>query len=107
MDLTSCDGVTYEYRDHVPGLKHTVNGREEWTPVKKARRKRIKQPVSSINDAITSASDSSSSSSSLDVSYSSRLVEYSVEEGVPGLTMQKYTLDTYCSKALFQVELGV
>ena len=46
--------MAYEYRDRVPGLNYTVNGREEWTPVKKARRKRIKKPVSSTNDAITS-----------------------------------------------------
>ena len=51
--------MAYEYRDRVPGLNYTVNRREEWTPVKKARRKRIKQPVSSTNDAITSDSDSS------------------------------------------------
>ena len=88
VDLTSCDGVAYEYRDNVPGLNYTVNGREEWTPVKKARKKRIKQPVSSTNDAITSDSDSSQSSSSLDVSCS-RLVEYSVQEGVPGLTIYR------------------
>ena len=72
-----------EYRDHEPvwfelycEWKRRVDSSE-----KKAQRKRIKQPVSSTNDAITSDSDSSSSSSSLDVSCS-RLVEYTVYKKV-------------------------
>ena len=41
VDLSTCESVIYEMRDHIPGVKYTKNGNEEWTPVVKlSRRKR-------------------------------------------------------------------
>ena len=33
VDLTTCDSVSYEMRDDVPGVKYTKSGTEDWTPV--------------------------------------------------------------------------
>ena len=78
LDLTNCDSVAYEMKDGVPGMKFTVDGSDGWTPVRKRRcRPKSKMRISS---------DSEGSSSDVDVSCS-RLVEYSVRDGVPGLTV--------------------
>ena len=35
VDLTTCNSVSYEMRDQVPGVRYTKNGIEAWTPVVK------------------------------------------------------------------------
>ena len=90
VDLTSCDSVAYEMRDGTSGVKYTKNGTEAWTPVKKRRprrkRKESQTPVltgHNSTDSDMSVSTSNLSDSELDVSCS-RMVQYSVRNGIPG-----------------------
>ena len=41
VDLTTCNSVSYETRDQVPGVRYTKNGIEAWTPVVKRSRRKI------------------------------------------------------------------
>ena len=77
VDLTTCETVTYEERNEVPGVKYSLDGNEAWTPV--IRRKRRRR---------CSSTDDSSSSSELDVSCS-RMVEYEEHKGAPGLSIHR------------------
>ena len=85
VDLTSCDQVRFELRNHVPGLSDTVDGNENWTPVKK-KRKQHRKRLNSSNSCIDDNTDSSGSE--LDITCS-RLVEYTPRDGVPGLTVYR------------------
>ena len=80
LGLTNYDSVAYEMKDGVPGMKCTVDGSDGWTPV----RKRRCRPKSQMR----ASSDSKGSSSDVDVSCAT-LVEYSVRDGVPGLTVYR------------------
>ena len=83
VDLSTCESVIYEVRDHIPGVKYTKNGNEEWTPVvKRSRRKRR------FYHASDNSESSDTSGSELDVSCS-RKVQYSVREGVPGVSIHQ------------------
>ena len=85
VNLTTCNSVSYEMRDQVPGVRYTKNGIEAWTPVvKRSRRKALKKQPD--NSTVESTSDSSGSE--LDVTCS-RMVQYSVREGVPGVSVHR------------------
>ena len=79
VDLTTCESVSYEMRERIPGVKYMKDGIEGWTPVRKRSRRR----KNSDHDSDTS---SDTSGSELDVSCS-RVVKYSVSEGVPGISI--------------------
>ena len=66
-------------RDRVPGVKYIRNGSEAWTPVVKRSRRKNHCPNDSSSDT---------SGSELDVSCS-RMVQYSVREGVPGVSIHR------------------
>ena len=83
VDLTTCESVSYEMRDRIPGVKYTKNGSEDWTPVvKRSQRKK------SSDHQCPDNSSSDTSGSELDVSCS-RMVQYSVREGVPGVSIHR------------------
>ena len=84
VDLTTCESVLYEMRDRIPRVKYMKNGTEGWTPVVKRSRRR-KMPN---NDSGTCNSSSDTSESELDVSYS-RMVQYSVRDGIPGVSIHR------------------
>ena len=69
-------------KDGIPGMTFTADGRDGWTPV----RKRCCQTKSKMPRQRSVSSDTESSSSDIDVSCC-RHVEYSVHDGVPGLTV--------------------
>ena len=52
-------------RDHIPGVKYTKNGSEDWTPVVKRSRRKKRSDHQCPDD-----SSSDTSGSELDVSYS-------------------------------------
>ena len=83
--LTTCQSVSYEMRDCVPGVKYINNTTEPWTPVMK-RSGRKKKP-----DQVFDPVDSSSDTSGSDVSCS-RTVHYSLREGVPGMSIHRRCL---------------
>ena len=83
VDLSTCESVTYEMKDRIPSVKYTKNGDEEWTPVvKRSHRKRR------FDHASDNSESSDTSGSELDVSCS-RKVQYSVREGVPGVSIHR------------------
>ena len=84
IDLTTCQSVSYEMRDCVPGVKYIKNTTEAWTPVMK-RSGRKKKP-DQVFDPVDSSSDTSGSE--LDVSCS-RMVQYSLRDGVPGVSIHR------------------
>ena len=99
VDLTSCDSVAYEMRDGTSGVKYTKNGTEAWTPVKKRRprrkRKESQTPVftgHNSTDSDISVSTSNLSNSELDVSCG-RMVQYSVRNGIPGVSIHRRNVD--------------
>ena len=86
VDLTTCDSVSYEMRDCIPGVKYMKNGTQDWTPVVKRSRRRKKSDYVPSGSCNSSSSDTSESE--LDVSCS-RKVEYDVREGIPGVTIYR------------------
>ena len=90
MNLANCESVVYEMKDQVPGVRYTPpdGGDDKWTPVVKTTRgkKRLKSEGCSPIDYTDLTSDSSSFE--LYVSCS-RLVEYFIREGVPGLAIHR------------------
>ena len=77
-NLLKCLDVTYERREQGPGVSYkTKDGKEEWTPVVRKKRKARKRCESSESD---------SDGSKVDVSCS-RLVRYEERDETPGLTV--------------------
>ena len=77
LDLLSCESISYEMRQNIPGGICMKDGYEGWTPVvsRNRRRKKLKQqPISSSDD----------SDSELDVR-GAREVSYQERDGVPYL----------------------
>ena len=87
VDLTTCESVSYEMRDRVPGVKYVKDGAEAWTPVVK-RSHRSKRKNYDLDPDTCNSSQSDTSESELDVSCS-RMVQYSVREGVPGVSIHR------------------
>ena len=89
VNLANCESVVYEMKDQVPGVRYTPpdGGDDKWTPVvKKTRGKKHLKSSEGCSPIDYTDLTSDSSSSELDV-YCSRLVEYSIREGVPGLAI--------------------
>ena len=78
-NLLQCLDVMYESREQEPGVSYrTRDGKEEWTPVVRRRRKGRRH--------VSGSSESDSDGSKVDVSCS-RLVRYEVRDETPGLTV--------------------
>ena len=76
-NLLKCIDVTYERREHRPGVSYKMrDGKEEWTPVVRRKRKPRR----------SESSGSDSDGSEVDVSCS-RLVRYEERDKTPGLTV--------------------
>ena len=76
LDLLSCESISYEMRQNIPGVTYMKDGCEGWTPVvsRNRRRKKLKQQPISSDD----------SDSELDVR-GAREVSYQERDGVPYL----------------------
>ena len=76
LDLLSCESISYEMRQNIPGVTYMKDGCESWTPVvsRNRRRKKLKQQPISSDD----------SDSELDVR-GAREVSYRERDGVPYL----------------------
>ena len=77
VDLPACDNVTFEVNDGLPGVKFVKEDKEQWTLVKK-RRKKKRCDQEAIND----------SGSEIDVARA-RQVYYDERCGIPGLYMRR------------------
>ena len=90
INLLACDAVEFETKDDVPGVKYKMaNGSEGWTPVTRRRRRKSRTKLRKpINYPDIDTTDSESSSSDLDMSCS-RQIDYTIRDGVPGLTVYR------------------
>ena len=81
FDLKTCQSVSYEKRDGVPGVQYfDEDGQEGWTPVVKKKRKR--KPGAGVKE------DSEESSDEELPIRAARQAKYKEKEGIPGLSVR-------------------